>query len=234
MIGILSTLDNPQLPGYLASLNATGLSDCVVICDSKRLSENQTKILFDRLGGWNIEEHFNFYIERNASSIPFYFVDNHNSSDCLALIHRLGCSFLLNAGTPRKLNRYILNSTTRGVLNIHPGSLPSYRGKNCPEWAVYYNEPVMITAHLMDSEYDQGNVLGLLEVDWRSLNNYLHFRRQVYLKSFELASKVSLELSLGKSKVLFNSNDVNQPSIIHNSMPDELMLVVKNRFNNFS
>ena len=45
-------------------------------------------------------------------------------------------------------------------------------------------DKVIITAHIMDIEYDEGDVLGLLEVDWRPLKSYFEFRRQVYLKKF--------------------------------------------------
>ena len=59
------------------------------------------KTLFsDRLGGWSIPEHFGFDIYQDSSTTPFYFVDDHNSSSCIALIKSLGCLFLLNAGTP--------------------------------------------------------------------------------------------------------------------------------------
>ena len=230
LIGILSTLDSPLLPGYLASLSNAGLKNFAVICDSKCLSSNQKKLFSDRLGGWSIAEYFGFDIHQDLPTTPFYFVDDHNSSSSIALIKTLGCLFLLNAGTPRKLSSHILNSTIDGVLNIHPGSLPSYRGKNCPEWAVLQGDKVIITAHIMDIEYDEGDVLGLLEVDWRPLKSYFEFRRQVYLKSFELASKVSLDLVESKASVLYNTHDSSQPSIIREVMSDELLRHVKNSF----
>ena len=230
LIGILSTLDSPLLPGYLASLSSAGLKDLAVICDSKCLSLNQKTLFSDRLGGWSIPEHFGFDIHQDSPTTPFYFVDDHNSSSCIALIKSLGCLFLVNAGTPRKLSSHILNSTIDGVLNIHPGSLPSYRGKNCPEWAVLQGDKVIITAHIMDIEYDEGDVLGLLEVDWRPLKSYFEFRRQVYLKSFELASKVSSDLVERKPSLLYNTRASRQPSIIREAMPDELLRHVKNSF----
>ena len=165
-------MDNPQLTGYLASLSRNDLVNCAVICDSKSLSSKQIQIFSERLGGWSIAEYFNFYVTRDAYMIPFYFVEHHNSARSLALIKALGCSFLLNAGTPRKLSSSILSSTVGGVLNIHPGALPSYRGKNCPEWAVFHDDRVFLSAHIMEDEYDEGDVLGTSEVHWRSCNNH--------------------------------------------------------------
>jgi folate-dependent phosphoribosylglycinamide formyltransferase PurN len=230
MIGILSTLDNPMLPGYLASLEPFGLSDYSVICDSRSLTGKQQQLFLDRLGGWSPEDHFDFHIAKDAYNTPFYFVDNHNSPDAIALIRRLNCKFLLNAGTPRKLDASVLRSAKYGVLNVHPGALPNYRGKNCPEWAVYYNDSVVLTAHIMDIEYDEGDVLGIESVDWRSLSSYVEFRKQVYLKSFRLASSVALSLYSNKCTVLYNSKDAGINRGIHEAMDDETLEIVKRRF----
>ena len=230
MIGILSTIDNPMLPGYLACLQSLEISDCCVICDSRSLSINQHQLIQSRLCGWSPESHFGYEIAKNAWNIPFYFVESHNSKDAVSLIDSLGCAFLLNAGTPRKLDASVLNSTRYGVLNVHPGMLPNYRGKNCPEWAVYNNESVVVTAHIMDMEYDEGDVLGVAEVNWRSLSSYAEFRKQVHLKSFELASSVALDLSSSKYTVLYNSKGCGSNFGIYDAMANETLEIVKDRF----
>lgn len=163
-------------------------------------------MFLERLGGWNPGDHFKFTLAEDAWMTPFYFVSNHNSPNSFDLINRLGCLFLLNAGTPRKLDPYILNLTKHGVLNVHPGRLPQYRGKNCPEWAVFHGESVVLTAHIMESEYDEGDVLGIVDVDWRSLCSYVEFRKQVHLKSFELAASESLALSRNIKKFFITAS----------------------------
>jgi len=223
-----------MLPGYLANFNVNNLMEYVVICDSKKLSDRQRKLFLNRLGGWSIEGHFDYSIARSAWKTPFYFVDNHNSAECIELISRLNCAFLLNAGTPRKLCSSILNSTLHGVLNVHPGLLPNYRGKNCPEWAVYHDERVFVTAHIMDVEYDEGDVLGAVEVNWRILPTYIEFRKQVYLKSFELAASVALALSTDRHKILYNSKDSGLFCGVHEAMDDETLEIVKGRFTAYS
>lgn len=230
MIGILSTLGHPLLPGYLASLKAFGLSDYAVICDSRGLSDRQQQLFMERLGGWNAANHFNYNLEEDAWATPFHFVSSHNSANSADLINRLACSFLLNAGTPRKLDLSILNSTKHGVLNVHPGKLPEYRGKNCPEWAVFHGERVVLTAHIMESEYDEGDVLGVDDVDWRSHCSYIEFRKQVHLKSLELAASVSLALSRNTSKVLYRSKNLASVCGIRDAMDDETLKIVKSRF----
>ena len=232
LFGILSTFDSPLLPGYLACLQAEGISEYAVICDSKNLSSNQHKLLLDRIGGYSVEEHFDYSLNKNAYTTPFYFVSNHNSPDCISLIKYLRCSFLLNAGTPRKLDVAVLDATDHGVINVHPGLLPNYRGKNCPEWAIYYGDSVILTAHIMTNEYDEGDVLGMLEVDWRSLRSYVEFRKQVYLKSFKLSACTAGAMSRNSYKVLFNSKSSIQEHPVHDAMSDEILENVKRRFAN--
>jgi len=230
LVGILSTLDNPLLPGYIACLEAEGILDYAVICDSRILSRNQQDLLFKRLGGWSIADHFDYCLKKDAYMTPFHFVDNHNSTNSFSLINKLGCSLLLNAGTPRKLNSTILNATKYGVLNVHPGELPSYRGQNCPEWAVYHGSRVVVTAHMMTVDYDEGDVLGMAEVEWRELKSYVEFRRQVYLNSFTLAARVSLSLLSNRHEILFNSASLSRGHQVHPVMPDEILEIVKARF----
>jgi methionyl-tRNA formyltransferase len=46
-----------------------------------------------------------------------------------------------------------------GFINVHPGRLPQYRGNSCPEWAIYYGDPVVATAHFIDEGIDTGPVI---------------------------------------------------------------------------
>ena len=229
-VGILTTMDNPFLTGYIASLKSAGVTNFAVICDSKGLTDNQQSLICARTGAWNISDHFQYNIKADNPMNPFYFVDSHNSQDMLALIKKRGFRFLINTGTPRKLNKSILESTQHGLLNIHPGSLPKYRGKNCPEWAVYYGDKVIITAHIMDTEYDVGKVLSTTEIDWQAHNTYVDFRRDIYLKSFELAASVAKSIMNGTEQILFVSNGSEKDSKIHQAMSPEIFKEVQRKF----
>jgi hypothetical protein len=229
-VGVLTTYNNPFLPGYLACLNKVGIHDLAIICDSKRLSSLQLEMILQRVGGWSAKLHYDFDPNINSPFFPFYFVESHNSAENLALIKQLGCSLLLNAGTPRRLSKYILESTQYGVLNVHPGELPHYRGKNCPEWAIFYGDIVIITAHLMTEEYDEGSVLAVKQVDWRSLASYNRFRKCIYIASFELAADATAAILRGKHRILFNSKSVEPKYPLHCAIPDDLMKTIRNKF----
>lgn len=54
----------------------------------------------------------------------------------------------------------ILKSYKLGIINIHPGDLPKYRGKNPLVWAFLNNEKkIGVTSHLIDLKIDRGYLL---------------------------------------------------------------------------
>ncbi len=53
----------------------------------------------------------------------------------------------------------LLDAPKLGFVNVHPGRLPHYRGNSCPEWAIHNGDPVVATAHLIDSGIDTGPVI---------------------------------------------------------------------------
>ena len=65
----------------------------------------------------------------------------------------------LNAGTQRKLSKDFLAIASNGIINIHPGILPDYRGCSCVEWALLNNDMIGNTAHFMDLNYDTGPII---------------------------------------------------------------------------
>ncbi len=67
-----------------------------------------------------------------------------------------------------------------GILNVHPGRLPDYRGNSCPEWALLNGDPVCGTAHFVDEGIDTGPVICareyVIEAGW----DYADFRANLY------------------------------------------------------
>jgi hypothetical protein len=67
-----------------------------------------------------------------------------------------------------------------GILNVHPGRLPQYRGCSCPEWAVLHGEPVYATAHFIDAGVDTGPVVCSLPYRVDPSWSYEDFRAYLY------------------------------------------------------
>ena len=54
----------------------------------------------------------------------------------------------------------IIKSYKLGIINIHTGDLPKYRGRNPLIWAFLNNEKkIGVTSHLIDVKIDRGYLL---------------------------------------------------------------------------
>ena len=190
-VGLLTTIDSPLLPFFIDTILGQKLKDIVVICDSKKITDKNRKIWLDRTGGaFERVDNMNINIYQMSNAmIPFYFVNNHNDEETLNLIDFLSVDVLLNAGTPRKLKKHILEGTKYGVVNIHPGVLPYYRGCSAVEWALFNNDKVGNTAHFMSEGYDEGNIIFSEWYKFPFNADYKSIRIKVYKEGTNLAGK---------------------------------------------
>jgi len=191
-IALFSTIDNPLLSLFISSILNQDLDDIVVICDSKEISDRDWTIWYRRTNGAfsKIDSLKNNIYKINNVEVPFYFVNNHNDDDTLDLISNLSIDVVLNAGTPRKLSLPILKSVKYGVVNIHPGILPRYRGCSAVEWAIYNDEKVGNTAHFMTEGYDEGPIIKSECYEFPMNIDYKSIRIKVYRRGCILAGKV--------------------------------------------
>jgi len=190
--GLLSTIDSPLLPFFLSAVLSNGIKNICVICDSKTMSEKDKKIWLDRTGGAfeNVDNgNANIY-GLAKEQIPFYFVENHNSQNTLDLINNKNIGCLFNAGTPRKLSTNLISSVKHGVVNIHPGMLPNYRGCSAVEWAIFNDDKVGNTAHFMSEGYDTGPIITSEWYEFPKDTDYQSIRIRVYREACVLAGKV--------------------------------------------
>lgn len=187
--GFLSTIDAPLLPFMLAAAFAHGVNRITVICDSKLASEKDRRIWNERTGGHFEKVGASIYALARER-IPFYFVENHNGADTLDLVQSLGIGCLFNAGTPRKLAPSLLTAVQHGVVNVHPGLLPGYRGASAVEWAIYNDDRIGNTAHFMSEGYDTGPVITSEWYEFPKDTDYQSIRTRVHRDGCVLAGKV--------------------------------------------
>jgi len=194
--GFLSTLDNSFLPYFINSAVSEGIKNISIIIDPKLSSEKDIKIFKMRTNGYfgEYSRVNNLLFTLNKQSIPFYFVDKHTSESAKILYEKLELDCLINAGTPRKITKSILDVVKNGVINIHPGILPFYRGCSCVEWAIHNDDPIGNTAHFMDQNYDSGPIIDVEKYEFASNSNYVDIRNKVYSEGIKLASRVLKKL----------------------------------------
>jgi folate-dependent phosphoribosylglycinamide formyltransferase PurN len=189
-VGLLTTIDNELLPYMISCLKSNNCNNIVVICDEK-LKKDKDKIIWNERTGGYFEKKINLSIYNIESPIiPFYFVDNHNSESVISIIKETGTDCLLNAGTPRKLNKRIIDVCDHGIVNIHPGILPKYKGCSAVEWSLYNDDKVGNTAHFMTEEYDVGPIIKFEWYEFTKCTDYQSIRVEVYKRGCMLAGRV--------------------------------------------
>ena len=194
--GFLSTLDNKFLPYFINSAVSEEIKDISIIIDPKLSSKRDIQIFEMRTNGYfgEYSRVNDSLFTLNKQSIPFYFVDQHTSENAKILYQNLQLDCLLNAGTPRKITKSILDVVENGVINIHPGILPIYIGCSCVEWAILNDDPIGNTAHFMDQDYDSGPIIDTEQYEFTFDSNYVDIRNKVYIEGIKLASRVLKKL----------------------------------------
>lgn len=228
-VGVLSSVASPLLVPSLAALHDAGLFDLAILLDEKTDSEKDLAIWRERTGGFferqpDMPATLHGFREHLP---PAYFVGNHNGQVCRDLIGQLSCQVLINAGTPRKLNTETLKATPHGVINVHPGMLPKYRGASCVEWAIYNGDQVGNTAHFMTEGYDEGPIIAVEGYDFPRDADYPLVRCLTYKHGFHLMAKTVK--SVLAQKLMAHQLPPQEPGQYWKPIPPEKMEEVRRK-----
>src|SRR5690606_6274953 len=87
-------------------------------------------------------------------------VPGHNSPECLALLSEIGPDVVAVYGTA-VIREPVMRLARRGVINMHTGISPRYRGADTIFWALHNEEPEWVgaTIHLLDAGIDSGPII---------------------------------------------------------------------------
>ncbi len=186
-IGLLSTKNNQLLPYFIKEIKKKKfIKIFLILCFQSNKSIILDKNLMRERTG-NFFKSYKLNEVKNKINVKFF--SSHNCKACIDYIKKNKLDFLFNAGVTSKLKEPILKAT-KGVINIHPGILPMYRGCNCVEWAIYNNDYVGNSAHFMTKNYDAGPIIRIEKYNFFKKYDYKQIRIGVYSKSIKLLSKV--------------------------------------------
>ena len=90
--------------------------------------------------------------------VPYVFVPDLNGQVACEIISRGAVDAILLAEGPI-LREPILRASRCGVVNVHAAPLPEYRGNHATRWALYHDEPLCVSAHIVDKGIDTGPIL---------------------------------------------------------------------------
>jgi hypothetical protein len=115
-------------------------------------------------------------------NIPFLVTPDFNSIETVGFLTQVKPAVALFTGGGL-LKENVINAITGGVINVHGGLLPGYRGLDVEKWAVFEGNPnsIGVSAHLMVSAVDLGPVL----FQWR-VAGITSFSFDVLRRAFEV------------------------------------------------
>jgi methionyl-tRNA formyltransferase len=98
------------------------------------------------------------------NAIPF-FKGNPRNGNCNEFLEEKECEVLLSINYLFLIDEDIINFPKKYAINVHGSLLPKYRGRTPHVWAIINNEKKTgITAHLIDSGCDTGQIIEQIEV----------------------------------------------------------------------
>lgn len=101
--------------------------------------------------------------------VPVLQPRNINAPDFLETMRSLEPDICLSISCNQIMRRPLLDTSPRGFVNFHAGSLPFYRGRNVINWAIINGEKeIGLTAHFIDEGIDTGDILlqKILPISW--------------------------------------------------------------------
>lgn len=157
-----------------------------------------------------------------AYDFPILTVDDINSDETVAQVRRWKADLCIYTGGG-VVRRPLMEATRLGVLNTHAGPLPEVRGMSAPEWSLLLDQPIGITAHVMDSGIDTGPLLFFRELpleEWPAGIDRLRDR----LVALSIDAKVEAVRALDRGELPAPQPRVNedlQYFVMHRSLREE-------------
>jgi methionyl-tRNA formyltransferase len=95
-----------------------------------------------------------------AAGLPYRAPKSPNEPETLAFLRALGCRLAVMSGFARIVRKAFLDCFPDGVINLHGGPLPHYRGGSPLNWQILRGEPeIGISLLFTDEGIDSGPVL---------------------------------------------------------------------------
>jgi methionyl-tRNA formyltransferase len=82
-----------------------------------------------------------------------------SSASSVEFLQRLELDYIVCVHFPYILRRPVLDTASRGVLNLHPSYLPYNRGWHTPTWAILDGTPAGASLHFVDESLDTGDIV---------------------------------------------------------------------------
>jgi methionyl-tRNA formyltransferase len=153
------------------------------------------------------------------NALPF-FKGNPRSDNCKAFLEDKECEVLLSINYLFLIDEDIINIPKKYAINVHGSLLPKYRGRTPHVWAIINNEKKTgITAHLIDSGCDTGNIIEQIEVPIDSLDTGASILEKFNHLYWPLIEQVLMKIEL--DQLTFTGQDDSKATFFGKRTPDD-------------
>jgi hypothetical protein len=125
-------------------------------------------------------------------------VPHINHADVVKLAHELQPDLICVFGTSL-IRGELLSLGRLGIVNLHGGLSPDYRGADCTFWALYNGEPEKIgcTLHYIDAGIDTGRLIAHISPEVRAGDSELELFWRAVQDSAEVYAEAVARLAAG-------------------------------------
>ena len=102
----------------------------------------------------------------------------------------------------------LIDRVPLGIVNVHPGPLPGYRGLFAPFWQIMHGERELgCTVHVIDPGIDTGDVIGIARVPYERDRSLIWHAAQLYPAGLALLDPVLAAARRGDAPVGSRQDD---------------------------
>ena len=186
--------EHPYGREMLKVLLERGFVPRVIIQEVSEIGDIERGKFLDRIAGQPIPLRINQLIVDH--DIAMYSVANHNNLSCEELLLAGNYDYLVLGGT-RIIKTNILETAHKGVVNCHPGLLPTLRGSSSVGWALYKDLPQGATAHFIDPGIDTGDIIVKRELEVIQGDTYESINSRIAILAGELMAEALEQIETG-------------------------------------
>lgn len=145
-----------------------------------------------------MKEREKFAIEENFP-YPAFFYDNVNSPQALADFKNFAPDLMISIRFGQIMKSELINIPSHGVLNLHSGILPQYRGVLASFWAILNGDKKIGTTlhYINDGTIDTGEIIAMSEVAVDRCASLITNINNLYAEGCELIAEVVAKIAQG-------------------------------------
>lgn len=111
------------------------------------------------------------------------------------------------------------------VINSHPGYIPNCRGLDAYKWAIYENEPIGVSTHVIGEYIDAGEIIERVKIPIFKADTFHSVAQRLY--EFEIKMLVDAVEKINDQLQYIKPDGY----VVHKRMPSEIEVDIINLFN---